>query len=156
MMQKSSIKIRIAEISDISAIAGLEKMCFSSPWSENSIQGTMSGENALFLVAEKYGSVCGYIGAYYVLDEGYITNIAVNPDYRRQGIGRELLCELIERGEALALKFWTLEVRTGNTGAIALYKNMGFESVGIRPRFYSNPTEDAALMTFYIGKERRL
>ncbi len=155
MMQKSSIKIRTAEISDISAIAELEKMCFSSPWSENSIQDTMSGENSLFLVAEKDGLVCGYIGAYYVVDEGYITNIAVNPDYRRQGVGRELLCELIVRGQALGLRFWTLEVRAGNTGAIALYEGMGFKSVGRRPRFYSNPTEDASLMTFYIGKERR-
>ncbi len=156
MMQKNSVKIRTAEISDISAIAGLEKMCFSSPWSENSIKETMSGDNSLFLVAEKDESVCGYIGAYYALDEGYITNIAVNPDYRRQGVGRELLCELIARGVALALKFWTLEVRVGNQGAIALYESMGFENVGRRPRFYSNPTEDADLMTFYIGKERRL
>lgn len=156
MMQKSSIKIRIAEVSDIAPIAELEKMCFSSPWSESAIRDTVSGENALFLVAEADGCVCGYIGAYYVLDEGYITNIAVNPGFRRQGIGRGLLRELISCGQALELKFWTLEVRAGNVGAIALYKNMGFESVGRRPRFYSNPSEDADLMTFYIGKERSL
>lgn len=153
MTQRSDVKIRTANASDIPAIARLEKLCFSAPWSEDALRETMAREQALFLVAEACGEVRGYIGSYYVLDEGYITNVATDPEYRRRGIGRALVTELAERGRALSLSFWTLEVRVSNESAIALYKSMGFESVGRRPRFYSDPCEDAELMTLYIGKE---
>ncbi len=154
MMQKSNLEISLAERKDIPAIAELERMCFSSPWSEKAILDTMAGENALFLVARSDDKVCGYIGSYFALDEGYITNIAVNPEYRRRGIGKALVDKLVEKGKEKLLSFWTLEVRESNAGAIALYSKLGFETVGKRPRFYSNPVESAYLMTYYIGKER--
>lgn len=154
MMQKSNIEICTAGVSDIPAIAELERMCFSAPWSEKAISDTMTGDNSLFLVAKQEGKVCGYIGSYTALDEGYITNVAVNPDCRRRGIGEALVKTLIEKGKEKLLSFWTLEVRESNSGAIALYSKLGFENVGKRPRFYSNPVEGAYLMTCYIGKER--
>ena len=153
MMQKNNIEICLANDKDIPAIAELEKMCFSAPWSEKAILDTMSGENAIFLVAKEDDAVCGYIGSYFVLDEGYITNVAVNPEFRRRGIGKALVRELIEKGKEKNLSFWTLEVRESNFGAIALYASLGFENVGKRPKFYSNPVESADLMTCYIGKE---
>ena len=156
MMQKNNVSIRLAEKRDIPHIAELERSCFSSPWSETAIAETMERPESVFLVAEVCSNVCGYVGAYYVLDEGYITNVAVNPSYRRQGIGRELISALISEGKVLGLSFWTLEVRTSNVVAQALYKKLGFENVGRRPRFYTNPCEDAELMTLYIGKERKL
>jgi len=154
MMQRSNVEISVAEKDDISAIAELEKMCFSSPWSEKAVLDTMSGENSLFLVAKAEGKICGYIGSYSALDEGYITNVAVNPDFRRRGVGKALVGELIRQGKEKGLSFLTLEVRESNEGAIALYSDLGFENVGKRPRFYSNPTEAAYLMTYYMGKER--
>ena len=154
MMQKNDIKIFLASREHIPAIAELEKMCFSSPWSEKAILETMSGESSLFLVATLKEKICGYIGSYSAMDEGYITNVAVNPDFRRQGVGKALVGELIKQGKERRLSFLTLEVRESNEGAIALYSNLGFENVGKRPRFYSNPTEAAYLMTYYMGKER--
>ncbi|MBQ4544889.1 MAG: ribosomal protein S18-alanine N-acetyltransferase [Oscillospiraceae bacterium] len=155
MMQKNNVSIRLAEKRDIPHIAELERSCFSSPWSETAIAETMERPESVFLVAEVCSNVCGYVGAYYVLDEGYITNIAVSPSNRRCGIGFALISELIKKGEALDLSFWTLEVRVSNIAAQTLYKKLGFESVGRRPRFYTNPCEDAELMTLYMGKERR-
>ena len=150
MMQRNNFDIRKAEVSDVSEFAELEKLCFSAPWSENALRETMEGDNSCFLVAEENGRVCGYIGSYYALDEGYITNVAVHPDCRRRGIGQALVGELVECGKQLGLLFLTLEVREGNCAAISLYEKLGFKNVGKRPRFYTNPSEAAVLMTIYI------
>ena len=97
------------------------------------------------------GTVAGYIGCHTVLDEGYIANVAVSPVFRRQGIGRQLVRTLLERSKDLA--FVTLEVRASNAAAIALYTECGFQSVGVRKKFYSHPTEDALLMTVFLQAE---
>ncbi len=149
------IEIRKAKEADIEAIAGLEKQCFSAPWSEKAISETMKSKDSLFLVAEKDKKTVGYIGSYFCYPEGYITNVAVDPEERRQGIGRRLIEELIALGKELGLSFWTLEVRESNVPAISLYDSLGFEKVGRRPRFYSNPEEAAELMTYYIDASAR-
>lgn len=150
MMQRNSVDIVSAVCEDIPAIARLEKLCFSAPWSENALLETMSREETVFLVAKSGEKICGYVGCYYVLDEGYITNVAVDPECRRCGIGRALIEELVARARGKQLAFLTLEVRVSNDAAIALYEQNGFEKVGRRPRFYSDPCEDAELMTLYI------
>lgn len=147
------MKIVDARLSHAAEIAELERTCFSAPWSERAICETMQGES-VFLVAEEEGKVVGYIGSYYCHPEGYITNVAVAPEMRRRGIGRALIEELIVRGRELSLSFWTLEVRESNEGAISLYSSLGFEKVGKRPRFYSNPEEAALLMTYYIDTQK--
>jgi len=101
----------------------------------------------LFLAAERGGEILGYIGLMYVLDEGYISNVAVRPDFRRQGIAESLLSALETRARGMGLAFLTLEVRAGNGPAIALYEKRGFRSVGRRKNYYEKPTEDAILMT---------
>ena len=134
----------------IPSVAKLEEECFSTPWSEKQLSEELENPCAHFFVAECDGKVCGYIGIHTVLDEGYITNVAVGKDYRRCGIGRALvekiICELNE------LSFVTLEVRTSNEPAIALYKKLGFEEVGTRKNYYTNPCEDARLMTRFREK----
>ncbi len=147
------MKILDANLGHTGDIANLEKLCFSAPWSEKAITETMQGDS-IFLVAEEDGKIVGYIGSYYCHPEGYITNVAVTPEMRRRGIGRALIEELIARGEKLLLSFWTLEVRESNEGAIALYSSLGFERVGKRPRFYSNPEEAALLMTHYMDTQK--
>lgn len=154
MTQRNRI-IRLAVPADAEAVAELERECFSSPWSEREILSTMSQDNAVFIVCTDRNSVCGYLGAYFAADEGYITNIAVTEDFRRCGIASALIERLKDEGKKLGLDFWTLEVRKSNLGARALYENVGFETVGIRPRFYSKPTEDAVLMTYSYRKERK-
>ena len=104
----------------------------------------------IFLVAERGGQAVGYVGCQTVLDEGYITNVAVSPDCRRQGIARALIAKLTDEARAAGLAFVTLEVRASNAPAIALYEGAGFGRVGVRKNFYTAPTEDAVLMTLFL------
>ena len=102
---------------------------------------------ASFIVAESEdGGVLGYAGLQVVLDEGYIDNIAVEPNARRHGVADELLDVFCRFGEA-NLAFLTLEVRASNAPAIALYEKYGFQRAGLRPKYYDKPREDAVIMT---------
>ncbi len=138
--------------SHITEIGRLEKECFSTPWSENSLREELKNEYARFFVAVINGNVAGYIGAHNILGEVYITNVAVFPDYRRKGVGETLIKKLIDVTFSENADFITLEVRNSNEGAIKLYTKMGFEEVGKRKNFYENPREDALLMTYRGGK----
>jgi len=131
----------------IPRIAELERACFSRPWSEDSLRGELWNEAAVIIVAEgEDGTVLGYAGLQTVLDEGYITNVAVDPQYRRQGVADELISAFLRFGQA-KLAFLTLEVRASNAPAIALYAKHGFAEVGRRRNYYEAPREDAILMT---------
>ncbi|HAL11152.1 MAG TPA: ribosomal-protein-alanine N-acetyltransferase [Ruminococcaceae bacterium] len=141
------ITIRPAAESDLPALAALELACFSHPWSEKSLAATLGSGRSLFLLAEQAGEPLGYLGMEYVLDEGGITNVAVFPAYRRRGIAHALIKELLRRAGCLGLATVTLEVRAGNTAAIALYQKNNFVPVGRRKNYYTAPTEDAILMT---------
>ena len=130
----------------IPQIAALEKRCFSDPWSENALREELFNDMASFLAAvTEDGTVAGYAGLHCVLDEGYIDNIAVAPEFRRQGVAGELLGVFLRFGRA-NLSFLTLEVRSSNAPAIALYEKHGFRPVGRRKNYYKNPREDAILM----------
>ena len=130
----------------IEDIAAIEKACFRHPWSADGLREELG--RGLFLAAVEDGVTVGYVGCQIVLDEGYITNIAVLPAFRRRGIAERLLGALLERAEGLS--FVTLEVRESNRPAAALYEKMGFSRVGVRKGFYTEPTEDAVLMTRYF------
>jgi len=129
-------------------IAALEKICFSTPWSRNMLAEELDNACAAFLVAlDEAGKVCGYAGLHVVADEGYLANVAVFPDYRRQGIASQLLDVFIRFAEGNALAFLTLEVRAGNAGAIGLYRSKDFRLAGRRKNYYRYPQEDALIMT---------
>lgn len=134
--------------SHLAALAEIEKACFHAPWSEAMLREELG--KGIFLVAERDGQVVGYVGCQTVLDEGYITNVAVSPDCRRQGVGRALIAELVQRARAQGLSFVTLEARASNAPAIAVYEGAGFVRVGVRKNFYTAPTEDAVLMTLFL------
>lgn len=142
--------------SHIEQIAALERECFSTPWSEAMLTEVLFDSQASFIVAESEdGGVLGYAGLQVVLDEGYIDNIAVEPNARRHGVADELLDVFCRFGEA-NLAFLTLEVRASNAPAIALYRKHGFEEAGRRKNYYTKPVEDAVIMTRYfkrIGNE---
>ena len=127
-------------------IAELEKICFSDPWSENSIASELTNKLALWLVAEVDGRVAGYIGSQTVPDESDMMNVAVHPDFRRRGIAEALvnaLCDALKKQGSVSL---TLEVRASNDPAKALYEKLGFLQVGKRPNYYRNPKEDALIL----------
>lgn len=131
----------------IPQIAALERACFSHPWSEQALQNELWNDSAVIIVAEgEDGTVLGYAGLQTVLDEGYINNVAVDEQYRRQGIADELIAAFVRFGRA-KLAFLTLEVRASNVPAIALYVKHGFVEAGRRKNYYDDPKEDAVLMT---------
>ena len=131
----------------IPQIAALERECFSTPWSENMLSDALFDPKASFIVAEDgEGGVLGYAGLQVVLDEGYIDNIAVEEAARRHGVGDALLDVFCRFGQA-HLSFLTLEVRTSNAPAIALYRKHGFQEAGRRKNYYQQPREDAIIMT---------
>lgn len=140
-----------AEKRHVEQILNIEKCCFSVPFTREQILSQMPDSMHVFLVAEgEDGGVLGYVGMMYVLDEGYISNIAVSPDARRMGIADSLIERLEETAKELELSFITLEVRESNSPARELYKKHGFSDVGRRKNYYTLPTEDAILMTSYL------
>ena len=133
-------------------LEALEQICFSLPWSREALVSQLPDPMHVFLVAvDASGAVLGYVGMMHVLDEGYISNVAVAPPARRQGIGDGLIEELLHRARALELSFVTLEVREHNEPAQALYRKHGFVPVGKRRNYYQAPVEDAVLMTKEFG-----
>ncbi len=136
----------------IASLAKLEKDCFSTPWSEQSLNTELTNSHARFYVALSDGEVLGYIGSHNILGEVYITNVAVFSCFRRKGIGEALIEHLIKKSADENADFITLEVRKSNTSAASLYNKCGFSLVGERKNFYENPKEDAHLMTFYFNE----
>ncbi len=140
--------VRLEHIDEIEA---LEKLCFSLPWSRQALISQMPDDMHIFIAAVgDDGRVLGYVGMMYVLDEGYISNVAVSPEHRRLGIADSLINSLVDRANEKDLSFVTLEVRKSNAPAIELYRKNGFSEVGLRKNYYTKPTEDAILMTRFL------
>ena len=133
----------------------LERMCFSRPWSKKMLAEELDNQCAAFLVAvePKTEKAVGYAGLLVVADEGYITNVAVDPSCRRQGVAAQLLQVFDNFAKGNHLAFLTLEVRPSNTAAIALYQGFGFREVGRRRNYYDLPKEDALILTKYYTEE---
>ena len=140
-------EIRPMEVSDIDGIIEIEKECFSAPWSRNGISEELDNENAHFLAAVCDNRVLGYIGVHEVCGEAYIDNIAVRSEYRQLGLGEKLLIAAQEGAFSRKCEFISLEVRKSNSAALSLYEKLGYEKVGERKNFYTDPQEDAVIMT---------
>ncbi len=128
----------------------IETECFSHPWSKQSLEEELNNETSLFLVAKEENEVIGYIGMSIVIDEGYIFNVAVRESYRNKGVATALINELVTYGKKNNFSFITLEVRESNLPAISLYSKFGFIKAGERKDYYSNPKENAILLTKYL------
>ena len=132
----------------VEQVAQIERMCFPDPWSERMLREHLENQCAAALVAQgQDGTVLGYAGLLVVLDEGYLTNVAVRPQYRRQGIASRLLEVFRRFAQGNRLAFLTLEVRASNTAAMALYAKAGYREAGRRKNYYDHPREDAVIMT---------
>ena len=141
----SDITVTRAQACDCAVIADIERQSFSDPWSEKSITESLNAGTE-FYIARINHTFAGYMGISKIAGEGYVTNVAVLPPFRRKGIGETLLRYVIS-GSMSELEFISLEVRVSNEAAVSLYKKLGFETVGMRKRFYTNPVEDALIMT---------
>ena len=144
------IKIRRGDTSDIPFLTGLERECFSSPWSEVSFADFFENSASRCLIAEVDSVPCGYVGCYLILGDGEITNLAVTEKFRRHGVGAALIGHLscLEGTNRLLL-----EVRESNAAARGLYEKLGFKVDGVRRGFYEKPREDAILMSLQIDSK---
>ena len=131
----------------------IEKACFSDPWSYEAMTQELALPYTAYFMALERECLAGYAGVQVILDEGYITNIAVANDFRRQGAGRKLLETLIAYCVDKGCRLVTLEVREHNIAAIRLYEGLGFRKAGLRRNFYSKPMENAWIMTLYLKEE---
>ncbi|MBR5868546.1 MAG: ribosomal protein S18-alanine N-acetyltransferase [Clostridia bacterium] len=146
------IDIRPMNADMAKAASDLEGLCFHTPTSPTMMWEELTKPEGIYFGAFDGQTLVGYVGMQSVLDEGYIMNLCVNPDYRRRGIARQLMDALLKGAEKAELAFVTLEVRESNVPAISLYKSLSFEEVGLRKNYYQNPTEHALLLTRFYKK----
>ncbi|MBQ8449010.1 MAG: ribosomal protein S18-alanine N-acetyltransferase [Clostridia bacterium] len=144
-----NIEIRKIDAESAKLAAGLEKLCFSEPWSEKAI--LEEAERGYFVAAYIGGAFAGYAGMTCVLDERDVCNVATVPEFRGMGVGKALVASLIESARNGGASVIMLEVRKSNAAAIALYEKAGFTRVGERKNFYTRPREDALLYNYYIN-----
>lgn len=140
------MEIKKLEKKYVDDVYEIEKACFTSPWSIEDIEAQLSIDTSYFYVAVENDKAVGYIGLQIFSKEGYITNVAVLPENRGNGVAISLL----EKAMKNDINFISLEVRQSNAPAIKLYEKVGFKNIGIRPGFYENPKENAIIMTKYF------
>ena len=140
------MKIVTMTADHVSQVAALEAVCFHDPWSEKSVASELTNPLSLWLVALEGDRVAGYVGSQSVLGESDMMNVAVHPDYRRQGIAEQLCLALVEALKEKGNRCLTLEVRASNEPAKALYEKLGFLQIGLRKNYYRNPRENALIL----------
>jgi ribosomal-protein-alanine N-acetyltransferase len=135
-------------------MSDLDRICFAAPWTRGDFEKEV-GQNILatYMVAESGGQLIGYAGIWVVIDEGHITNVAIHPDRRDQGIATMLLSELLEAARQMGARRFTLEVRPSNASAVALYEKFGFRTKGYRKGYYGDNGEDAAIMWLFEDED---
>ena len=151
----TKLKIDTMEVADLDDVMEIEHASFSLPWSRWMFEKElMDRKHSQFFVARSGDEIAGYIGFWLVLEEVHIVTIAVRSDYRRRGIGSILMLEALNEALRLGAERATLEVRVTNLPAQDLYKKLGFITVAIRKRFYSDTGEDAYVMWLYNLKSK--
>ena len=142
-------KVREVRAEELPRLAEIERECIHEPRSVKAFEAEFAAKGAVFLAAEnENGEICGFVTASSVLDEVNVNNVAVTASCRRKGIATLLMNALWDKVKGFAA-FVTLEVRESNAPAAALYEKLGYKKVGVRKNFYSNPCENAVLMTKY-------
>ena len=145
--------VRLARGEDIPAVAALERAVFPEGAAEDLLRRMLADGRHVLLLAEEDGEMLGYAWYEFVLDEGYVGNLAAAPECRRRGVGRALTEAMLSDAETKGLAFLTLAVRESNAPARALYEKAGFRTAGVRKNYYERPREDAVIMTVTFPKE---
>ncbi|WP_214697075.1 ribosomal protein S18-alanine N-acetyltransferase [Exiguobacterium sp. s160] len=150
----ADVKIRRMTWLDVEEVTKVEEASFSIPWTKEAFMNEMlRNEQAIYFVAVHDKQVVGFVGVWQIVDEGHITNIAVLPEFRGQGIGNQLLAELVAFAKSKGLVGLTLEVRVSNVGAQKLYEQFGFMQAGRRRRYYQDNNEDAYIYWAKLGSD---
>lgn len=145
-MRMDQVAIREMGEADLQEVARLEGQIFSRPWSEKSFRDALSSSDQCYLVAVCEGILAGYCGLWCSFDSADLCNLAVAEDFRKRNLGSELLCRGLAEVKNRGVERVLLEVRRSNAPAIGLYAKFGFEKLGIRPGYYSDPEEDGIIM----------
>ena len=140
------IEIRPMTRRDVPRVHELERICFRTPWTKLALFGELRNEVAHYRVVVLGGKIIGYGGMWVLFEEAHLTNVAVAPEYRGNGYGKELLLSMMACAKDCGATMMTLEVRQSNLAAQSLYRQMGFVQNGHRPRYYSDTGEDALLL----------
>ncbi len=149
-LQSSQLEIRRMRAPDVAGVMEIESVSFGRHhWSEESFYNEMNNHVGRYYSLVQAGSpeVLGYCGFWMILDEAHITTIAVRPEFRGNALGELLLLHILERCMSSSIHWATLEVRSSNYNAQNLYYKYGFNSMGVRPRYYQDNQEDALIMT---------
>lgn len=143
----NNIEVKAMSVEYIDEVMVVENLSFKIPWSKNAfIEEVTNNKFAIYIIALINGNVIGYAGMWKVFDEGHITNVAVHPEFRNNGVGRILIEHLIDRAKTEGITSMTLEVRRSNMPAQRLYKRYGFIESGVRKGYYADNGEDAIIM----------
>ena len=143
----SEIVYREMTLGDIEQVYAIECASFTQPWSVESLIGeVVENDVAYYIVADLDGRIVGYAGEWVMYDEAHMTNIAVIPEFRRQGVATNLILSLMRGAQRKGAGRMTLEVREFNFGAQALYASLGFTKVGVRRKYYSDTGENAFIL----------
>ena len=135
-------------------ILEIEQSCFLAPWAPQSFVSELSdNEYARYFCLEHEGEIIGYMGLWFILEEGHITNVAITPKYQGMGRGEFLMRSVIDLMAKEGMERMTLEVRASNTPAQKLYERLGFVTAGVRKGYYSDNREDALIMWLQINNE---
>lgn len=147
MKADPEIKIRDMRSWDVDKILEIERKAFPTPWgAEIFLRGIRNDKSSIYLVASDDKRILGYLGSDFIGYEVHLTNLAVDEDCRRAGIGSLLLIECTKRGLEKGARWMTLEVREGNDSALEFYRHFGFEILGIKMGYYYDTGENAVLM----------
>ena len=138
---------REMSVEDLEQVVEIEKALFSDPWTKEGFFTFLTKENTMFFVVEEKEKILAYCSMQTVLDEGDILNVAVRSDRQKEGIGYFLVDSLLKMAEMIGIHIVHLEVREGNGTARRLYERLGFKEDGLRRDYYTDPTENAVLMT---------
>jgi ribosomal-protein-alanine N-acetyltransferase len=148
MALTARVVVGAMRLDDVAAVHEIERLSFRTSWPSYAFEQELRGNRlAHYIVARAGERVVGFAGVWLMVDEAHITTFGVHPDWRRQGIGRQLLLNLVELSRTIGARRMTLEVRASNEAAQALYRAYGFEVAGRRPRYYTDDGEDALVMS---------
>lgn len=136
----------------ISEILAIEQQTNPAPWSDISFRAELTNPHSVFLVAVVEGRIVGFAGAWTVIDEAHITTLAVQPEMRRKGIGMMLMREILDRCAHVGCTCSTLEVRSNNEPAIALYKDLGYIACAVRRNYYPNDDDATVMWLHGLGR----
>jgi ribosomal-protein-alanine N-acetyltransferase len=135
-------------LDDLPAVQEIERLSFSSPWPAYALEQELTANRlARYVVARVGDTIVAFAGVWLMVDDAHVTTFSVHPDWRRRGVGQQLLMGVADLAREIGARRLTLEVRATNEAAQRLYERFGFEIVGRRPAYYSDNGEDALIMT---------